>query len=153
MAQSQTQKALYDEDFVAWLDDTIFKLKHQRFEEIDLENLIEEIGGLAKRDRRELRNRLEVLLSHLLKRLYVNSSNDYRAWEATIREQRRQLRTLLEQSPSLKKYWVEIFPVAWQSALSDTQEEYLDAQFPERWDLNSEIDNLLNEKFWSEDQR
>jgi hypothetical protein len=148
MAQIQTQKALYDEDFVAWLEDTIVKLKHQRFEEIDLENLIEEMEGLAKRDRRELRNRLEVLLSHLLKRLYINSPNDYRGWESTIREQRRQLRTLLEQSPSLKKYWIEIFSSAWHSALSDTQEEYLEAQFPDEWGLSREIDTLLNEKFW-----
>lgn len=148
MTQAQTQKTLYDQDFVAWLDDTVIKLKQQRFEQIDLESLIEEIEGLAARDRRELRNRLEVLLSHLLKRLYLNLPNDYRGWESTIREQRRQLRILLSQSPSLRNYWVEVFPTAWQAALSDTRDECSDAEFPNEWQLSSEIDVLLSEKFW-----
>jgi hypothetical protein len=57
--------------------------------------LIEEIEGLAGRDKRELESRLEVLLSHLLKRIYVKSENDIGGWELTIREQRNQLKKIL----------------------------------------------------------
>lgn len=89
MTPAQTQKTLYKRDLVAWFDDTAIKLKQKRFDEIDIDSLVEEIEGLAGRDRRELKNRLEVLLNHLLKRLYVDSSNEYRGWELTIREQRR----------------------------------------------------------------
>lgn len=149
MTQTQIQKTLYARDLVAWLDDTALKLKQRQFDEIDIDSLIEEIEGLAGRDRRELKNRLIVLLSHLIKRLYVDLPNDYRGWELTIREQRRQLSDLLEQSPSLRNYWVEVFPAAWETALSETREEYPKAQLPDRWMFITEIDAFLSDKFWN----
>jgi Domain of unknown function DUF29 len=148
VTQTQIQKTLYAQDLVAWLDDTALKLKQRQFDEIDIDNLIEEIEGLAGRDRRELKNRLIVLLSHLIKRLYVDLPDDYRGWELTIREQRRQLSDLLEQSPSLQNYWIEVFSVAWETALSETREEYPQAQLPERWMFMTEISAFLSEKFW-----
>lgn len=132
MTQIQIQKTLYANDLVAWLDDTAIKLKQRRFDDIDINSLVEEIEGLAGRDRRELKNRLIVLLSHLIKRLYVDLPDDYRGWELIIREQRRQLSDLLEQSPSLRNYWTEVFSVAWETALSETREEYPQAQLPDQ---------------------
>lgn len=132
MTQIQIQKTVYAHDLVAWLDDTALKLKQRRFDEIDLDSLVEEIEGLAGIDRRELKNRLIVLLSHLIKRLYVDLPDDYRGWELIIREQRRQLSDLLEQSPSLRNYWTEVFSVAWETALSETREEYPQAQLPDQ---------------------
>lgn len=148
MTQAQIQKTLYANDLVAWLDDTVVKLKQRRFDDIDIDSLVEEIEGLAGRDRRELKNRLIVLLSHLIKRLYVDLPDDYRGWELTIREQRRQLSDLLEQSPSLRNYWIEVFSVAWETALSETREEYPQAQLPDQWMFITETDAFLSEKFW-----
>jgi hypothetical protein len=149
MPQVQTQRTLYEQDLVAWFDDTVAKLKQRRFDEIDIDSLVEEIEGLAGRDRRELKNRLDVLLNHLLKRLYVKSPNDYRGWEVTIREQRKQLKSLLEQSPSLNHYFVDVFAICWQSALSDALEDYPDSQFPKEWQFSTDIGSLLSETFWS----
>jgi len=84
MMETAHPQTLYQQDLVAWCDDTVAKLKAGNFADIDIDSLIEEIEGLAGRDRRELENRLEVLLNHLLKRLYVDSPNDYRSWELTI---------------------------------------------------------------------
>ncbi len=148
MTQIQIQKTLYANDLVAWLDDTAIKLKQRRFDDIDINSLVEEIEGLAGRDRRELKNRLIVLLNHLIKRLYVDLPDDYRGWELTIREQRRPLSDLLEQSPSLRSYWIEIFSVAWETALSDIREEYPQAQLPDQWLFINEIDAFLSDKFW-----
>ncbi len=148
MTQAQVQKTLYQSDLVAWLDGTAIKLKQRQFEDIDIDSLIEEIEGLAGRDRRELKHRLVVLLNHLIKRLYIDLPNDYRGWELTIREQRRQLTDLLEQSPSLCNYWVEIFPVAWKTALSETREDYPQFHLPDEWQFSDEINALLSEKFW-----
>jgi Domain of unknown function DUF29 len=148
VTQTQIQKTLYAHDLVAWLDDTALKLKQRQFDEIDIDSLVEEIEGLAGRDRRELKNRLIVLLSHLVKRLYVDLPNDYRGWELTIRKQRRQLSDLLEQSPSLRNYWTEVFSVAWETALSETSEEYPQVQLPDQWMFIPEIDAFLIEKFW-----
>lgn len=139
----------YEQDLVAWCDDTIAKLKIGHFSQIDIDSLIEEIAGLAGRDRRELKSRLEVLLNHLLKRLYVEAPKDYRGWELTVRDQRRRLRDLLEQSPSLRSDWIEVFPKVWTDALSDAQEDYPQTEFPDEWTFSYEIDALLNEKFWN----
>lgn len=143
-----TPQNLYQQDLVAWYEDTVAKLKAGDFQEIDIDSLIEEIEGLAGRDRRELESRLEVLLTHLLKRLYVESPNDYRGWELTIREQRRQLQKLLKQSPSLRNYWMETFPELWANALADVQEDYPQTGFPAEWELSREINELLSQKFW-----
>jgi hypothetical protein len=148
MTPAQTQKTLYQQDFVAWLDETATKLKQRRFEDIDIDSLIEEIEGLAGRDRRELRNCLEVLLNHLLKRLYIDSLDDYRGWELTIREQRKQLKILLEQSPSLRNYLIEVFPNVWASARLELREDYPKTQFPDEWQYSTEVDVLLSDKFW-----
>lgn len=138
----------YEQDLVVWFDDTVTKLKMRQFSNIDIDHLIEEIAGLAGRDRRELKNRMEVLFNHLLKRVYVNSPDDFRGWELTIREQRRQLQTLLEQSPSLRNDWAEAFSRAWTNALTDAQEDYPQSAFPTEWTYSSDIDALLSEKFW-----
>ncbi len=63
---------LYDQDFLAWIDDIFTKLKARDFDNLDLENLIEEVNSLGASQRRELLSRLTVLLEHLLKRLYRN---------------------------------------------------------------------------------
>jgi len=58
MTQITPQSKLYDRDFVAWCEDTVTKLKARDINGLDFENLIEEIQGLANRDRRELESRL-----------------------------------------------------------------------------------------------
>jgi Domain of unknown function DUF29 len=140
--------SLYEQDFVAWLDDTAAKLKEGNFAEIDIVNLVEEIEGLARSDRRDLESCLLVLLTHLLKRMYIDAGDSIRGWELTIREQCRQLRKLLEDSPSLRNYWMEVFPDVWIESLSDVREDYPKTKFPSEWDRSSEIDAMLNEKFW-----
>ena len=87
MASIITSNLLYEQDLNLWLLTTIKQLQQGDLNRLDIEHLIEELEGLAGRDRRELESRLEVLLSHLLKRLFVPSPNDYRGWELTIKEQ------------------------------------------------------------------
>lgn len=147
MTQAIPKTALYDQDMVLWCADTVEKLRAGNFTSLDVEHLIEEIAGLANRDRNEVESRLDMLLVHLLKRLYVDSSHDYRSWENTIREQRKQLRRLLKQSPSLKNYAAEVFLEAWQDALEDVT-NYPEAGFPDQWQFSREINALLSEAFW-----
>ncbi|WP_250123814.1 DUF29 domain-containing protein [Chroococcidiopsis sp. CCMEE 29] len=56
------QSALYDQDYCLWLETTVKLLRERRFEALDLDSLVEEIEGLAKADKRDLRNRLTILL-------------------------------------------------------------------------------------------
>jgi hypothetical protein len=104
--------SLYDRDLNLWVEHTLAQLKARDFNNLDLENLIEELEGLAGRDRRELKNRLGELLEHILKRTYVSMPENYRGWLESINKQRITLRDLLEQSPSLKPYFSQIFDKA-----------------------------------------
>lgn len=58
---------LYDKDYQLWLEQTIAQLQTQDFSDIDLENLIEEIKSLGKRDKRAICSYLMRLCEHLLK--------------------------------------------------------------------------------------
>ena len=58
---------LYEIDFYAWTQEQVSLLKTQQWNELDTINLIEEIEALGRKERQELRNRLGILLGHLLK--------------------------------------------------------------------------------------
>jgi Domain of unknown function DUF29 len=148
MSQLTGINKLYDRDFSLWIEDTVAKLKTRNFEQLDIENLIEEIDSLGKRDKRELKNRLDVLLNHLLKRCYIPTPENYRGWELTIREQRKQLLRLLEESPSLRGLLSEIFAQVWNVALAEAKEDYPEVNFPDEWQFSRDINAILSEEFW-----
>ena len=148
MTQAITKLSLYDRDQHLWLEEAIAKLRVKDFQGLDLVHLIEELEIVAGRDRAEIESRLGVLLAHLLKRLYVQSEYDYRGWEITIREQRRHLRIALQQSPSLKRFFVEAFDRAWQDALTEVREDYSQVSFPDQWQFSQDVEILLTQRFW-----
>ena len=57
----------YETDFYAWTHDQATRLRTHDFARLDIDNLIEEIETMGPSERRQLTNRLEVLLIHLLK--------------------------------------------------------------------------------------
>jgi hypothetical protein len=140
--------SLYEQDFLLWTEDTSAKLKAQDFNNLDLENLIEEVETLGRSERRELLNRLTRLLEHLLKRLYVPSEQNYRGWQVTIQNQRLALRNLVQDSPSLKASWDKVIATAWQDALAKVQEAYPQVEFPSQFPYPTDVDTLLNKKYW-----
>jgi hypothetical protein len=97
---------LYDQDFYAWAQKQVELLHAGRFQELDIEHLIEELDSLGKQQRQELRNRLGVLLGHLLKWHYQTDARS-KSWFYTIREQRRRIQEHLDDNPSLNPYLPE----------------------------------------------
>jgi hypothetical protein len=142
------KQTLYDRDLNLWLETAIAQLKVGDLHNLDVENLIEELEGLAGRDKRELKNRLKVLLEHLLKRLYVDLPQEFNGWERTIREQRSQIAEIFEQSPSLKNIWIPSFNKAWEVALEIVREDYPQFHFPNSWQFSLDLDLILKVKFW-----
>ena len=106
---------IYQTDFQAWTKAQIEILRNQEWHKLDLENLIEEIDTLGRQQRQELRNRLAVLIDHLLKWQYQSEQRS-RSWLATIRVQRRDILRLIKENPSLKSYLEEAILEAYDNA-------------------------------------
>ncbi len=71
----------------AWTQEQVRLLQQHVWTQLDVANLIEEIESLGKQQRQELRNRLGMLLGHLLKWQFQAEAR-IKSWFATIREQR-----------------------------------------------------------------
>lgn len=108
---------LYDQDFYAWTQRQIELLQAQQWEQVDIDNLIEEIASLGKRERQELRNRLGVLLGHLLKWHYQPEARS-KSWFYTIKEQRQEIERHLRENPSLKPYLSEAIEIGYEKGLN-----------------------------------
>ncbi|MGK7925569.1 MAG: DUF29 domain-containing protein [Spirulina sp.] len=153
MTRTHSQKPnLYEEDFLAWCEKTATQLKNQDFANLDFANLIEEIEALGRSERRELRNRLGVFLSHLLKRSYIESPENFRGWDLTIVEQRQQIANLLRDSPRLKPYFEESLLAVYRDALELVVVEYPQIEFPSNYPFDRERENLLSQTYWQEDE-
>ncbi|GAP98411.1 DUF29 domain-containing protein [Leptolyngbya sp. NIES-2104] len=150
MTRSIPQVSLYEQDFALWIDDTAAKLKARKFDQLDIENLIEEIESLGRAEKRELRNRFVVLIAHILKRVYIDSAYDNGNWMVTIGDQRREIRLLLEFSPSLSNFLTEGFSDWYLDALRKVRSEYAKVKFPDEWQFSQDIDAILNETFWKD---
>lgn len=93
----------YLADFNSWVARTAQLLREQRWQEIDLENLIEEVEGLGKSERRGIASQLTRLLLHLLKWQYQPQRRSD-SWLDSITDARTQIELAIEDSPSLKSY-------------------------------------------------
>jgi hypothetical protein len=148
MTQTVTRKSLYESDYLLWTQEVVLKLKARDFDNVDLENLIEEIEDLGHSKKDELKSRLNTLLEHFLKRIYVDMPQEFNGWQRTIREQRKRLDWLLDANPSLKTVWNDTFNIAWRYALRDVREDYPQYQFPNTWQFGRDIETVLNTVFW-----
>jgi hypothetical protein len=102
-AAAEPGAARYDGDYYAWLTRQAALLAERRFADLDLDNLIDEIRDLARSEKREIENRLNVLLVHLLKWSHQPTQRSG-GWGSTIIEQRARLLKRLQESPSLRAY-------------------------------------------------
>jgi hypothetical protein len=106
----------YDTDLLAWAEQQVAHLRAGQFDQLDMEHLIEELEAMAGKLRRELKNRLRVLLAHLLK-WQAQPKRRSRSWAATIAEQRDQIDSLLEENPSLRQDLDEVVRSAYPRAI------------------------------------
>jgi hypothetical protein len=100
----ETNAELYTEDFVAWTQATAALIRAGKWYDIASHVLAEEVESLGARDHRELRRRLQRLVTHLLKWQYQPAKRQIgHSWRSTIRTQRQEIVDLLAQSPSLRR--------------------------------------------------
>ena len=93
---------LYERDYHLWLEFTTQLLKNKNFNQLDLDNLIEEIATLGRSEKNKVISSLKLIYQHLLKWQYQTESS--KSWTDTIRRERNNLADYLEDMPSLKKF-------------------------------------------------
>lgn len=135
--------SLYQDDETAWLEHTSRLVAERRFEELDLDNLSEYLADMAKRDKREVLSRLEVLLIHLLKWEHQPARRSS-SWRSTIMGQRNKLNDLLD-SATLLNHARQVLPQAFDRAVKRAAAEtkLTEGHFPTACPYS--LDELLDE--------
>lgn len=130
---------LYTEDYSAWAQRMAELLQARRFEELDIDHLVEELSDMGVSEQRELENRLKVLLVHLLKWQfqYRQLSERWRefkgdSWRNTIVNQRTELAILLRKHPGMKRFLPDAMEEAYQDAreIAAAETGLAEATFP-----------------------
>jgi hypothetical protein len=122
MATMTRARVRYENDLFAWTQEQAALLRAHAVDAIDWENLAEEIESMGGRDRRKLESRLTVILSHLLK-WQAQPALRGAGWRKTLRAQRREIRKLLKQSPSLRREVPDMIREAYADAVKDAIDE------------------------------
>ncbi|MEK7989635.1 MAG: DUF29 domain-containing protein [Thiotrichaceae bacterium] len=146
-------KQEYDTNFESWVSQHIDLLKARQWQAVDVEHLIEELEGLAKRDRNELVSHLVILLTHLLKwQFQLNQLSEQwteftgKSWKISIIEQRYHIQEQLDNYPSLKNYLADALIRAYPKAVSLAKKETGLSHFPQVCPYT--IEQLLDSDFY-----
>lgn len=109
---------LYEEDFYAWCLRQSKVLELGLDNDLDWKNLKEEIESLGRKEKKELRSRLEILFIHLIKWKMQPDHRDRNSgsWLGSIRVQRMAIFHHLKDCPSLKSSIDEIAKEAYEEA-------------------------------------
>jgi uncharacterized protein DUF29 len=136
---------LYDSDTARWAEEQAKALRSRSANALDWDNLAEEIESLARSDRREIRNRLAIICQHLLKWEFQPARRS-NSWRSSVREARRQIAGLVEESPTLAPYPATQLAAAYAHGREDAAEEtgmlHLPADCP--WS----VEEVLDRAFW-----
>ena len=139
----------YATDFNLWVQQTARLLREHRWQDIDLENLVEELEDLGKSERRGITSQLTRLLLHLLKWHYQPQRRSD-SWLDSITDARLQIELAVKDSPSLKGYPSEQLNQSYQKARhSASKQTGLPVSiFPEECPYL--LENILNEDWLPE---
>lgn len=99
--ESTPPSELYAADLTAWAEAQADALRAARIDALDFEHLAAVVGALAAEQTREVRARLEVILTGLLRWAEQVDLRGH-SWAATIDIQRHRVERLLADNPSLR---------------------------------------------------
>jgi hypothetical protein len=117
MIEVNDLKQLYEVDDDQWLEQTINLLKNHQFQQLDLDNLIEELEDLGREKKNAVASLLEQIIRHLLLLQYWTTEAEYNAvhWQEEIYNFRTQLRRTI--TTNLRKYLEDELTSIYQDVL------------------------------------
>lgn len=139
-------KELYEIDDYLWVERTIELLKDKNFDELDLENLIEELEDLGRERKNKVESLLRQIIIHLLLLEYWSQEYQYNAahWQAEITEFRFQINGIL--TKKLQSYLASKIELIYQNSVKYTQRKTNLNIFPEKCPYT--LEQLLDEDWF-----
>jgi len=141
----------YDGDVIAWANEQARLLRTGQYNRLDIEHIAEEIEDVGISEQRELKNRMAILLAHLLKWQHQPDRRG-NSWRNTIRVQRKDIAKHIQKNPSLKSdladpdWWESAWAKALDQATGETGFVY--DRFPENCPWASE--QIMNPEWMPE---
>ncbi|MBD2290499.1 DUF29 domain-containing protein [Microcystis wesenbergii FACHB-1317] len=110
-------KTLYEIDDSLWLEETIELLKNKRYEDLDLENLIEELEDLGNEKKFRVASFLQQIIRHCLLLQFWTREREYNQahWQAEIVSFKDKLKRYL--TTNLRKYLEQEFDNIYEDAV------------------------------------
>jgi Domain of unknown function DUF29 len=122
-------KEVYEEDFYVWSQRQAELLRARRFQDLDLEHLIDEVAELGDTKLSAVLNNARVVMEHLLKLEHRPAIDPRNRWRTTVREHRSRLE--IELTPRLRQILEEelprVFRIARKSAAASMRDHGDDA--------------------------
>jgi hypothetical protein len=142
-----SNSTLYERDFYAWANEQAALLRTRQLDQADIDHIAEEIESMGRSEKRELVNRLTVLLLHLLKWQYQPGLRG-NSWRSTIRVQRIALASHMNDNPSLKTVLPAALAEAYRIARIEAENEtgLPDPTFPA--DCPWSFEQMMDDDFW-----
>jgi len=141
-------KELYEVDDSLWLEKTVELLREKKYDQLDLDNLIEELDDLGRERKNKVESLLRQVIIHLLLLQYWRSQYEWNAyhWEAEITEFRTQLKISL--TTNLRNYLNQKLDQIYQDALKYSQRKTRLDNLPQQCPYS--LEQLLDQDWFPE---
>ena len=117
---------LYHQDLNLWRQEIIKAIQNKQLENMDWDNLIEEINDMGASEKRALRSYMKRLIEHILKLRYWDNEKEYnqRGWKKEVVNFREEIKSILEESPSLNNYLKNNYLDWYQKSVKAMRQEF-----------------------------
>ena len=139
-------KELYEIDDHLWLEKTIQLLQEKKFQELDIEHLIEELEYLSRKDKAAVKSFLEQIIRHLLLLQFWLEEYEYNAnhWQAEVVNFRSQLKYRL--TTNLRNHLRAELDSIYKNAVNYVQKKTGLDLFPEKCPYS--LEELLDDNWF-----
>ena len=147
-------KSLNDTDFTKWVQLTVKQLREKDFENLDLENLIDEVESLIYEQKKWITDSLITVLTYSMKRMFLDLPERFHDWERYVFRAQLDIKRDVANNETILEYWDDMFDHAWDISLIrleadfKTHEEFERSLYPKNWQLAKDYGTLVKQDFW-----